>query len=232
MLAFLGPAQAVAISPFCTLEDLTSWTTADKSTFSAFDADAVWRQMLISHFHSAFTCLRCLEETPNEETTSTPEKLAAKLRGQNVKEVYISLRKASSHCPFVLEPRARLLLEIHELLEWDRHRKRFLEQQQAVRLAEAFSKNAQKSGALNQHEDWSVKKEQLRIEMVPAALELVSLQTMMGDSRPVQLPQLEEVNWGQSAELDLRNLMDKRLQQRRTWWQRQRDYLLQGLEQH
>merc|ERR1719261_1065684 len=161
-----------------------------------------------------------------------PEKLAAKLHGQKVKEAYVSLRKASSTCPFVLEPRARLRLEIHELREWDRHKKHFLEQQQAVRLAEAFSKNAQKSDALNQHEDWSLKKEQLRTEMVPSALELVSLQTIMRDSRPIQLPQLEEVNWGQSAEVDLRNLMDKRLQQRRTWWQRQRDYLLQGLEPH
>lgn len=232
MLAFLGPAQAVAISPFCTLEDLTAWTTADKSTFSAFDYDAVWRQMLISHFHSAFTCLRCSEEAPNEETTSMPEKLAAKLRGQMVKEAYVSLRKASSNCPFVLEPRARLRLEIHELREWDRHRKRFLEKQQAARLAEAFSKHAQKSGALNHHEDWLTKTAQLRTEMVPSALELVSLQTIMGDSRPIQLPMLEEVNWGQSADVDLRSLMDKRLQQRQTWWQRQRDYLLQGLEPH
>lgn len=212
MLAFLGPAQAVAISPFCTLEDVTAWSSVHSTTKEVLEADAVWRQLLITHFQSVFNCLGTLKEG-----SAAPERLAAQLcHKQELKEVYLALRKTASACPFVLEPRARLLLEIHELLEWDRHKRRFVEHQQASRLAEAFS-------------DWEAV-EKLQVALVPPALELVSLQTMMGNSRPVRLPQLEKIHWGETAEADLRKLMEKRLQQRRTWWQRQREYLLQGLD--
>lgn len=212
MLAFLGPAQAVGISPFCTLEDLTAWAPTDSTTLSLLGADAVWRQLLVFHFHTAFSRLGNLQER-----STTPEKLATQLPArQQLRRVYVALSKTSSDCPFLLKPRARLLLEIHELREWDCHRKQFVEQQQALRLAEILSD--------------SKAAEQLRTDAAPAALELVSLQHMMGDNQPVQLPQLEEVHWGQSAEADLRRLMEQRLQQRKKWWQRQREYLLQGLD--
>jgi len=210
MIAFLGPVQALGISPFCTLEDITAWRPVHRITLSALEADVVWRHLLVSHFNSAFTCLGTLKEAP-----STPEKLAAQISGETLKEVYLSMQKASSSCPFVLEPRKRLQLEIHELREWDRHRKDFTMQRQAARLAAALAD--------------SEAVDRLRVLMVPPALELVSLHTMMGDPRSAQLAQLDEVQWGQSAEADLRRLMDKRIRERRTWWQRQRDYLLQDL---
>jgi hypothetical protein len=212
MLAFLGPAQAVGISPFCTLEDVTAWAATDSTTLSLLVADAVWRQMLASHFHSAFARLSILQER-----STTAEKLAVQLPPpQQLREVYATLQRRSSECPFVLTSRARLLLEIHELREWDRYRKQFVEQQQALRLAEllADSKAA----------------EQLRRDAAPTALELVSLQNMMSDNQPGQLPQLEDVQWGRLAEEDLRSLVEQRLQQRKKWWQRQREYLLQGLD--
>lgn len=216
MIAFLGPVQALAISPFCTLEDVTAWVPADRITLSVFAADAVWRQLLISHFRSAFTCLVGHQESP-----PTPERLTAKLPGRELREVYAALQKSSLSCPFILEPRARLLLEIHELREWDRHLKQFLLQRQAACLAALF-KDLE---AL----------ERLRIEMAPPALELVSLQNMMGNGGAfgIRLSQLEnEVRWSESADTDLRRLIEKRIQQRRAWWQGQRDYLLQDLGMH
>lgn len=210
MIASLGPAQAVAISPFCTLKDITNWAPVHRITFSALEADVVWRTLLVSHFQPVFNCLVGLQES-----SSPPEKLAAELPGEALKEAYLKLQKTLSECPFALMSRDRLLLEIHELREWDRHRKQFLLKQQTARLAAALGD--------------SEAVERLRVEMAPPALELVSLQTMMGDGRAIRLSQLQEVQWSQSAEKDLRQLMDKRLQQRRTWWQRQREYLLQDM---
>jgi hypothetical protein len=144
------------------------------------------------------------------------EVLVSGLADESLKEVFVSLRKALTS-PFVLDSRARLLLEIHELLEWDRHLKRFLQHRCAAVLAKAIN-------------DSEVLK-RVRAEMALPALELVSLQAMMGDGRAPRLPVLEEeVRWSESAESELRLLMDKRLQQRRTWWQRQREYLLQETE--
>jgi len=211
MIAFLGPAQAVNISPFCTLEDITAWSQAHCVTRSVLAADAVWRQLLISHFHAAFTCLGATKESP-----PAVERLAADLPEKALRQVYVALRNTLSCCPFVLQPRARLVLEIHELREWDRHRKRFEMTQQALRLASTFADTEAM--------------ERLRIQMAPLALELVSLQAMMGDARAIQLPQIKDVRWGASAEIDLRTLVEKRLQHRKAWWQKQRDYLIQDLE--
>lgn len=212
MIAFFGPAQAVAISPFCALEDVTAWAPAHRATASALSADAIWRQMLVAHFRPAFAQLAGLQAAP-----PPPETLAARLPAEALREVYVSLRKTLASSPFVLEPRSRLQLEIHELLEWDRHKKVFSLHQQAACLAAAV-------------EDAEAV-ERLRAGMAPAALELVSLQTMMGGGGATRLAQLEEeMRWGESAEAELRQLMDKRLQQRRTWWQRQREHLLQDLE--
>jgi len=209
MLEF-GEVQAVATSTFLMVEDVSAWSRTHTAMSSVLSTDAVWRQMLISHFHPAFTYLGGLKETP------PPEKLAASLCGETLKEVYAKLQKSSTSCPFVLQPRARLLLEIHELREWDRLRKAFVLQRQAARLAAAFS------------DVEAVEK--LRLEMAPSVLELVSLQTMMNDGRTAAtLPQLEEVSWSPSTESELGRLMEKRLQQRRVWLQKQREYLLQGL---
>lgn len=167
--------------------------------------------MLICHWRTTFDCLASVQAVP-----IPAEVVVSGLADAELKEVFLSLRKALSS-PFVLEPRNRLQLEIHELLEWDRHSKRFLQHRCAAVLAEAIND--------------SEVLERLRAEMALPALELVSLQAMMGDGRAPRLPQLqEEVRWSESAESELRLLMDKRLQQRRTWWQRQREYLLQETE--
>lgn len=211
MIAFLGPAQAVAISPFCTLQDITAWSRVDRNAVEALGADAVWRQLLVSHFPSAFGCLGDLKEL-----SPPPERLAAQLPGRALRELYASLCKVASNCPFTLDSKSRLQLEIPELREWDRHRNQFLMLQQAGGLAAAF---ADMEAA-----------DQLRTKMGPPALELISLQTMMGNGQvAVQLAQLEDVRWSQSAETDLRQLMEKRLKLRRSWWQKQREYLLQDL---
>lgn len=211
MVSFLGPAEAVAISPFCSVEDIFSWAQVDSTTLSALSADAVWRQLLVSHFVSAFTHYRDL----NEDQSPQLEKLAVQLPEATLRQVYITLQKVSSDSPFVLHPRSRLALEIHELREWDCHLKLFLMQQQAARLAEALGDLQ----ALNL----------LRVDMAGPALELISLHTMMQSGRQIHMSNLDEVRWSQSAEADLRQLMDRRLQKRRIWWQKQREFLLQDL---
>jgi len=210
MLAFFGPSQAVSIGPFCDVKDMAACAACHRSMSTILKSDSVWRHMLICHWRTTFDCLASLQADP-----ISAEVIVSRLADAALREVFVSLRKALSS-PFVLEPRARLLLEIHELLEWDRHLKRFLLHRTAAVLAEAIND--------------SEVLERVRAEMALPALELVSLQAMMGDGR-ASLPHLEEdVRWSVSAESELRLLMDKRLQQRRTWWQRQREYLLQEAE--
>lgn len=211
MLSFFGPAQAVSIGPFCDVKDLAACAACHRTMSMSLKSDSVWRHMLTCHWRTTFDCLASMQAVP-----SPVEVLVSALAGDGLREVFISLRRALSS-PFALEPRARLQLEIHELLEWDRHLKRFLQHRCAAVLAEAI------------HDSEVL--DRVRAEMALPALELVSLQAMMGDGRAPRLPHLEEeVHWSDSAESELRLLMDKRLQQRRTWWQRQREYLLQETE--
>lgn len=206
MMAFVGPAQVMCISPFCNLADVTAWSAVDSSTLSAVSEDVVWRQLLAFHFEPAFSCLG---PTP-------AERFAAELPGQALKQLYMALGKTVSMCPFALPPRSRLLLEIHELKEWDLQKKQFLRCQQAALLAAALKKI--------EAED------RLRFEMASPALELVSLQSMMGNGQlACNFSQLPEVQWGSSAETDLRQLTRKRIQSRKNWRRQQRDFLLQDL---
>jgi len=203
--------QVLTVSPYCTFEDIMAWARTHSSVQNLLKTEAVWRKLLVTHFRPAFECLH-----PQQDEATTPDALAVRISDKSsARRVYAGLHKNRSH-PFVLDPRARLLLEIHEVREWDTHQKLFSLQRQAVRLAGAM-------------EDPQAV-ERMRREMVPSALELVSLKAMMGDGRPPKLEALTEVNWPPSAEGDLRQLMEKRLQQRRRWWQQQREHLLQGIE--
>lgn len=229
MIAFLGPAQAVAIAPFCTDRDLAAWAGTHKAVRAVLMADAVWRQLLAAHFRPALECVSSLAapavgSTAAAETGSplvarseAPEALVARLPQGVPVQVYAEMRKTSSH-PFMLEPRARLLLEIHELREWDRHQRQLVVHRQASCVAIALGR------------DQVV--DRLRAAMAPGTLELVSLQAMMGGGGAERLLELSGLHRAPSMDAELRQLMEKRLQRRRTWWQRQREYLLQDLEWH
>lgn len=204
--------QVMTVSPYCSFEDLSAWAAAHKSLHGLLRTDAVWRKMLVTHFRPAFECLHPHQA---DDDSLSPESVAERITVPSAREVYGALLKKQSH-PFILEARERLLLEIHEVREWDRHQKKFALQRQATRLAEALR---DQQAIERMHQD-----------MVPAALELVSLKAMMGDGRTPKLEALAGVQWPPSAEGELRQLMEKRLQQRRAWWQQQREHLLQGIE--
>jgi len=168
------------------------------------------------------------------------EQMVAKLPiGLTALELYGALRCITA-APFVLEPRARLLLEIHELREFDKHQRLFLLKRQAKCMAHALGHSA--AEAL------------LQDAMVPEAMELAALQAMLsplttaapvaalapagglgiGTSpiSPGAQQRLAEagVAWNAGVELQLRRLLEQRSKLRRQWWQRQREYLLQDLE--
>jgi len=216
MACFLGPAQAVAIAPFCPARDVATWAAAHRALHASLSADFVWRQLLGAHFRPALECLSCIS-SGSALAEEAPEAIVAQLPRASPREVYAALQKTSSE-PFMLEPRARLMLEIHELREWDKHQRQLIIHRQACHVA----------GALGR--DKAV--EQLRAAMAPGTLELVSLQEMMGGGGAARLLELSGLQWGPAVDSKLRQLMEKRLQRRRTWWQRQREYLLQDLGWH
>lgn len=215
MNTFLGPAQALAVVPFCTDGDVAAWAATQRAVQSALTVEQVWRVMLLAHFRPPLELLGGLSDPPE-----TPEVLASLLPQDSPKQVYASLRKTSAQ-PFVLEPRARLLLEIHEIREWDRHQRQFTVQRQAECLARALGRDEAA--------------ERLCHVMAPEVLELISLQAMMGGGKTrlqevCLREELSKVRWSPNVNWELRQLMEKRSQRRRMWWQRQRDYLLQDLE--
>lgn len=236
MIAFLGPAQAVAVAPFCTERGLAAWAATHRAVHATLTADVVWRQVLADHFRSALHVLGHLPEVAQQQEpqqarqqqrqqlleatgapSQAPEALVAKLTRDAPRQVYAALRGTSSQ-PFALEPRARLLLEIHELREWDKHQQQLIVHRQASLLARALGREQAS--------------EQLQTLMMPGLLELVSLQAMMGGGGAPRLLEQSGLKWDPSVDAELRQRMERRLQRRRAWWQRQREYLLQDLEWH
>mmetsp|Transcript_125607 Transcript_125607/g.355317 ORF Transcript_125607/g.355317 Transcript_125607/m.355317 type:complete len:214 (-) Transcript_125607:120-761(-) len=213
MISFLGPAQAMAIAPLCTDTDLEAWVVAHRTFHAALMADAVWRQLLCAHFRPAL--LRVGKELglPGE----LPEAVV-KMLPEASRRIYADLRATTSK-PFGLDPRARLVLEIHELRDWDVHQRQLVVQRQAhcianvLRCAEAAKR--------------------LEESMAPDVLELACLKSLMGD--PSEAPRLFDqsgMEWNPSVDLKFKALLDKKSMKRRLWWQRQREFLLEDLELH
>jgi len=169
--------------------------------------DAVWKHMVRSHFQQALEMVGRLS-TPVEE----PETVLAALPEGASRSLYLAMLGTSAEC-FVLQPRARLTLEIYELVEWDKHHRHIIVLREATALADVLGRRKLA--------------ESLREGTAPHVLELVSLQAL-GNGKFPKFP-LEEVRWAESADADLVELMSKRLQQRRTWWHRQREFLIEDM---
>mmetsp|Transcript_43619 Transcript_43619/g.102855 ORF Transcript_43619/g.102855 Transcript_43619/m.102855 type:complete len:232 (-) Transcript_43619:123-818(-) len=211
MLRLLGPVEVSAIAPFCSAADVSAWAATDRETKDMVDSDAVWRHILLWHLRPAVECL-----TGVSPSLATPECAIARLRDGLARKLYPLLLKISPE-PFVLQQRARLMLEIHELAEWDNHQRSFVIQRQAKALAE----EAGLGDAIGRLQ------KMIRVH----ALKLVSLQAM-GSNRTPKLGKLEEVNWGPAEEQELSKLVADRLKVRLSWWQMQRDSLFQELNMH
>mmetsp|Transcript_103927 Transcript_103927/g.171009 ORF Transcript_103927/g.171009 Transcript_103927/m.171009 type:complete len:223 (-) Transcript_103927:122-790(-) len=215
ILDALGQAQALAIAPFSTWEGITAFASAHRDLHSLFTSPAVCRRILASNFRPAAECLGAVAQEVSPQEYPTLEALWLRVPDKRVKQAYHQLRRVDAK-PFTLDHRSRLLLEIYELQDWDKHQSRFTVQRQAKRLADII-----------EHSQASAR---LREVMAPSALELVSLKNMMNDGvSATQLLEQTEVECPSPLQ-ELRRLKEKRLQQRRKYWQRQREYLLQDLE--
>lgn len=212
MIAFFGPSQAIALSVHLTDTDVLAMSSTHRAVATTLNMDHVWRQMLAAHFEQAFACLTSLQAGTSEDAWT----FVSRLPKDAARKMYPVMRGTSAG-PFILEPRARLKLEINEVREWDKHQRSLIVFRQAKLLADALA-----LGDLAQ---------KLPGKMGPDVLELVSLHTMVrGANHTPRLVDLSEVAWGPTADTDLSRAIDRRLQQRRQWRQRQRDFLLQDLE--
>lgn len=212
MIAFLGPLQALALSAHLADADVLAMSSTHRDVASTLNVDSAWKQMLVIHFERAFACLGVLQTG----TSRAPWNFVSRLPKGTARKMYAVLRCTSAD-PFVLEPRTRLMLEINEVREWDRHQQSLTVFRQAKVLADAMVLA-----------DCAM---QLASKMGHDVLELISLYTMVaGASRTPRLIDFYEVDWGPAADADLGRAVDRRLQQRRQWRHRQRDFLLQDLE--
>lgn len=218
MIAFLGLEQALALAPLCSDRDLAAWAGTQRAVRSALMAEPVWRLLVAQRLRPALD--RLAEAAPEGKAPESPEAVVAQLSSRPLCETYAQVRRTSLH-PFILDPRSRLLLEIHELRDWDRYKSLLLIHRQAQRLAIEL-------GRLEEAEA-------IRAGSRADILELISLQAMMGGGGVATPPRMFDnsgLEWSEQVDADLRLLLEKRLQGRRLWWQRQREYLLQDLEWH
>merc|ERR1719367_2278169 len=92
-----------------------------------FSSSAVWRVMVGSHFRQPLEALGTLLHPP-----MCPDTMAAQLAVEpgGALRLYAALLRSGSGVlqGLDIEPRARLMFEIHELKEWDKRRQHFLMQ--------------------------------------------------------------------------------------------------------
>lgn len=207
LLSAFGPAEALSIASWCGHHDMLDLANACTQTREIIMTDDIWRQMLLQHFQPS---LQLAFELNKSGMLDAVNKLPS---GEAVK-LYAKLSKVTAK-PFVLQPRARLVLEIHELKEWDQRQKEFLLQRQAKLL----------TGALHRTEESAT----IGRQMSANVLELISLLALMGNGTVPPLGQLPELQLGPSVNKDVQDSLKTRMQKRRQWWQKQREYLLQDL---
>lgn len=216
LLTCFGQAQIVSVVPYCAYKDILVWASTCSQLRTMLEVDSVWRQLISDHFHPALECV--LETSPEHDVTEEAAgRLLNQLSESSSMDLYRKLSRISTK-PFVLPPRSRLVLEIHELREWDQHQKAFRLQRQAKVFADALG-----------HEETSAL---LCRNMSANALELLSLMTMLGDGKAPKVSELPEVKLGPSTDQEIQEILQRRIQQRRQWWQRQREFLLQDLNWH
>lgn len=203
---YLGPVQVISITPFCAYEDVLAWAAASSQMNSMMMVDTVWRQLILSHFAPVAACVAELRESAPLRRSDCSLTLldVSDLAEGSADKVYGSLHRASPK-PFVIDKRGRLVLEIHELKEWDQHQKEFLLQRQAYILASALKHDAS-STAICQR-------------MNTTALEMISLMALLGNGKHPKLSEIPEIRFGPSAEQETQSILQRRMQKRREWWQ-------------
>lgn len=228
------PSTSLAILPFLAHADSCAFCSTSKGCSTALSEDRVWEEMLVHQFGSVIQfyadLLASLASLPSNSAyqpiaietmchSLEREKLfkfLRKLPSGGARQAYVKV--ALTTCdPFVLQPRARLVLEIHELSDWNRYQKRLLLLRQTERVAVAFANHA----VVNR----------LQEAIVSTSLELLALEAVASGEgnlfRPASLQ--EGIAWNAEMELSLVKILEKRGEQRRNWFRKQREFLLQDL---
>lgn len=255
----LGITPAQALAPFCGCRDLLAWAAAHRASHGALANEGVWRELLTTHFAQGLRALAAAIQPADDAAwkldiekehimRSKIRSLLVRIPRGSARQVYAQVSKVNAR-PFILEPRARLHLEIMEVRDWDRQQKRWLLLKQAKTLA----------GLVELQDDAKVR---LTGMMTPALLDLLALQTVAtGRGHSISLPatgppspgagaaaipnvpssvealvglQSEaaltaNVEWSPEVEMQFHNSVKALLHRRRMWWQQQRSNLLEDL---
>ncbi|CAE8682554.1 unnamed protein product [Polarella glacialis] len=118
-------------------------------------------------------------------------------------------------CIYIWISAVCLLLEIHELRDWDLHQKGLLLQRQAECLAKALHHH----GALKR----------LRASMAPQTLELLALQALVAGNKKSPKLDVPGLDWSLETEHELLRVLERRSARRRSFLHQQRQFLMQDL---
>ncbi|CAJ1350595.1 unnamed protein product [Effrenium voratum] len=165
-------APALSVVPLLAPGDCCALAAASKPCKSIFDEDRIWAELLVDHFSAGLLLYRdaaLASSTPQVQASGRDgrEELLALCEG-GARQAYKQLVAVDCE-PFVLQPRARLILEIHELRDWNRHSRTLLSMRQAERI----------STVLANHDAAT----RLRDAMLPETLELIALQAVAAGGR-------------------------------------------------
>ncbi|OLP82743.1 actin [Symbiodinium microadriaticum] len=229
MTFLLGTAPSLALAPFLDAAEGSVLSMACKSCRAAFDKECLWADLIVKHFEPALQhychaasdldVSQAVGPCQQHDVTSRPGVvgLLEQLREGGARQAYLTL--ASTNCePFVLQPRARLILEIHELHDWNRHQRRLLHLRQAESISASLCDHA--AG------------QRLREAIVSESLELIALQAVVAGGGKLARPSTklqQGVDWNPDMEQSLVKILERRAQQRRNWFRKQREFLLQDL---
>ncbi|CAJ1392002.1 unnamed protein product [Effrenium voratum] len=211
-------APALSVVPLLAPGDCCALAAASKPCKSIFDEDRIWAELLVDHFSAGLLLYRdaaLASSTPQVQASGRDgrEELLALCEG-GARQAYKQLVAVDCE-PFVLQPRARLILEIHELRDWNRHSRTLLSMRQAERI----------STVLANHDAAT----RLRDAMLPETLELIALQAVAaGGDLSLPAKKLQEgMAWGEGVEESLLQILERRAKQRRNWFRKQREFLMQ-----
>ncbi|CAK8993642.1 unnamed protein product [Durusdinium trenchii] len=218
-----------------------------------FAQDALWIEMVVEHFNIALNIYDASLVAPVPNNPEATQNLFVKsvdrpmlldlvkgLPKGIARQVYLRMANATSK-PFRLRPRARLSLEIHELSDWNRLQQRLIALRQAECVAGAFASNASAG--------------RLREAARGVALELLVLEALVAGEGKVAQPKLpQDMAWDADTEASYvqdfcaaslshynaprppqiitkgrHKILERRSSQRRMWFRKQREFLLQDL---
>ncbi|CAK9033358.1 Actin [Durusdinium trenchii] len=249
----LSKTAPLTVVPFLAHPDSCALFATSRGCQQALAQDALWIEMVVEHFNIALNIYDASLVAPVPNNPEATQNLFVKsvdrpmlldlvkgLPKGIARQVYLRMANATSK-PFRLRPRARLSLEIHELSDWNRLQQRLIALRQAECVAGAFASNASAG--------------RLREAARGVALELLVLEALVAGEGKVAQPKLpQDMAWDADTEASYvqdfcaaslshynaprppqiitkgrHKILERRSSQRRMWFRKQREFLLQDL---